>query len=91
MKKQWLIKFIIWNFEDVKGMPLGNLTYQFFANVYFNELDMFVKHKLKTKYYIRYVDDFVILHESKPQLEICKTEINFFLNERLNLELHIQK
>lgn len=46
-------------------MPLGNLTSQFFANVYLNELDQFVKHKLKAKYYIRYVDDFVILHNSK--------------------------
>ncbi len=51
-------------------MPLGNLTSQFFANVYLNELDYFVKHKLKAKYYIRYVDDFVILHPSKSQLKI---------------------
>ena len=51
-----------------KGMPLGNLTSQFFANVYLNELDYFVKHELKVKYYIRYVDDFVILHSSKEYL-----------------------
>jgi hypothetical protein len=51
-------------------MPLGNLTSQFFANVYLNELDHFVKHKLKAKYYIRYVDDFVILDKSKTQLKI---------------------
>jgi len=50
-------------------MPLGNLTSQFFANVYLNELDKFVKHKLKVKYYLRYVDDFVILHKSKKQLK----------------------
>lgn len=52
-----------------KGMPLGNLTGQFFANVYLNEFDYFVKHKLKCKFYVRYVDDFVILHSSKSQLE----------------------
>ena len=78
-------------FLHKKGMPLGNLTSQFFANVYLNELDYFVKHKLKAKYYIRYVDDFVILHENKEQLEIWKAEIDRFLREILKLELHPQK
>jgi len=69
----WLIKRILdnnnsSNLGQIKGMPLGNLTSQFFANVYLNELDYFVKHKLKAKYYIRYVDDFVILHSSREQL-----------------------
>jgi len=72
-------------------MPLGNLTSQFFANVYLNELDYFVKHKLKTKYYIRYVDDFIILHKSKSQLKIWKKQIKLFLKENLKLELHPDK
>ena len=72
-------------------MPLGNLTSQFFANVYLNELDYFVKHKLKAKYYIRYVDDFVILHNSKEQLAAWKQEIAQFLQGKLRLELHPQK
>jgi len=72
-------------------MPLGNLTSQFFANVYLNELDYFVKHKSNAKYYIRYVDDFVILHSSKKQLEIWKKQINDFLKEKLKLELHPDK
>src|SRR3989338_5215996 len=72
-------------------MPLGNLTTQFFANIYLNELDHFVKHVLRAKFYIRYVDDFVILHSSKKQLEIWKEEINTFLHERLKLELHPEK
>ena len=72
-------------------MPLGNLTSQFFANIYLNELDYFVKHKLKAKYYIRYVDDFVILHNSKEQLEKWKTEIDNFLKNNLKLELHPEK
>ena len=72
-------------------MPLGNLTSPFFANIYLNELDYFVKHKLKVKYYIRYVDDFVILHSSEEQLEIWKEQINYFLNEKLKLELHPDK
>ena len=74
-----------------KGMPLGNLTSQFFANVYLNELDYFIKHQLKAKYYIRYVDDFIILHESKEQLEEWKLQIGEFLINRLKLELHPQK
>ncbi len=72
-------------------MPLGNLTSQFFANIYLNELDYFVKHKLKVKYYIRYVDDFVILHSSKSQLKIWKQKINEFLKNKLSLELHPDK
>jgi len=72
-------------------MPLGNLTSQFFANVYLNELDYFVKHKIKAKYYIRYVDDFVILHNSREQLEIWEEQIDNFLKEKLKLELHPQK
>ena len=72
-------------------MPLGNLTSQFFANVYLNDLDYFAKHKLKAKYYIRYVDDFVILHENKKQLEIWKKEINSFLKNKLKIELHPSK
>ena len=77
--------------ERLRGMPLGNLTSQFFANVYLNELDYFVKHVLKAKYYIRYVDDFVILHNSKEQLEIWKEQIDRFLREKLRIELHPQK
>ncbi len=74
-----------------KGMPLGNLTSQFFANVYLHELDWFVKHKLKSKYYVRYVDDFVILHRSKRQLEVWKIVIDNFLRKNLKLELHSDK
>ena len=71
-------------------MPLGNLTSQFFANVYLNELDYFVKHNLKAKYYIRYVDDFVILHEDRERLLEYKNKINLYL-KYLKLELHPNK
>ncbi|MBU0894782.1 MAG: helix-turn-helix domain-containing protein [Nanoarchaeota archaeon] len=95
----WLIKRILANLPTSKsggathskGMPLGNLTSQFFANVYLNELDYFVKHKLKAKYYIRYVDDFVILHNSKKQLENWKVKIDNFLGLKLKIELHKDK
>lgn len=92
----WLIKQILNNYNlgggaRKKGMPLGNLTSQFFANVYLNELDYFVKHKLRIKYYIRYVDDFVILHENKAILEQYKKEISKFLINNLRLNLHPEK
>jgi len=92
-KVLWLIKKILLNYKSKnnKGMPLGNLTSQFFANVYLNELDHFVKHGLKVKYYLRYVDDFVILHRNRGVLSEYKIAINVFLREKLSLELHPEK
>ncbi|MBD3164069.1 hypothetical protein GF323_02640 [Candidatus Woesearchaeota archaeon] len=97
----WLIRKILKNcatqrggeglFNCEKGMPLGNLTSQFFANVYLNELDKYVKHKLKAKYYIRYVDDFVILGSDKNRLEKHKENINNFLRQKLKIDLHPDK
>jgi len=72
-------------------MPLGNLTSQFFANVYLNELDQFIKHKLKVKYYLRYVDDFIILDNSRDKLEKIKIIVNNFLKENLKINLHPNK
>ena len=92
-KVLWLTEKILDNHHyqtSGKGMPIGNLTSQFFANVYLNELDYFIKHELKAKYYIRYVDDFVILHKSKEALELYKAQINEFL-KTIKLELHMQK
>ena len=56
-----------------------------------NEFDQFVKHELKAKYYIRYVDDFVILHDSKEQLELWKKAVNSFLKRKLHLELQLKE
>lgn len=92
-KVMWLIRLILENYETdspSKGMPLGNWTSQFFANVYLNELDQFVKHKLKAKYYIRYVDDFIILHNSKARLKHYQKEITEYI-EGLKLQLHPDK
>ena len=73
-------------------MPLGNLTSQFFANVYLHELDRFVKHGLRVKFYIRYVDDFVLLNSSKEKLlSGVGGAINVFLLKNLKIELHKQK
>ena len=96
IKDKELIKLIIivlYNFESQvkgKGLPLGNYTSQFFANVYLNNLDYFVKHKLKAKYYIRYVDDFIILDKDKKVLLDLKDKIEKYL-KNLRLELHPDK
>jgi len=69
------------------GLPIGNLTSQFFGNVYLNELDQFVKHELKCRHYLRYVDDFVLLHPDPNQLRTWREAIVEFLRQRLGLEL----
>lgn len=73
------------------GLPIGNLSSQFFANIYLNELDQFIKHRLRVRYYIRYVDDFVLLHESPQQLNAWHDQIEAFLAERLHARLNPAK
>ncbi|MCC8157292.1 MAG: reverse transcriptase/maturase family protein [Oscillospiraceae bacterium] len=73
--------------DDV-GMPIGNLTSQLFANVYLNELDQYCKHKLRLHYYIRYMDDVIILLDSKEKLHEIKQELEAFLNDVLHLSLN---
>ena len=73
---------------DNVGLPIGNLTSQMFANLYLNELDQFCKHKLRLHFYIRYMDDIIILHEDKKYLEKVKQEIAVFLGKKLNLQLN---
>lgn len=85
----WLISQVIDSFPD--GLPLGNLTSQVMANIYLNELDQFLKHNLKIKYYLRYADDFVILDNRKDKLESLIKPITQFLNQSLKLELHPKK
>ncbi len=72
-----------------KGLPIGNLTSQFFANVYLNELDHFVKHSLKCRYYIRYVDDFLLLSANQAELYEWKNRIADFLRDRLAIHLKL--
>ena len=85
----WLIEKIIKSFPQ--GLPLGNVTSQLFANIYLNELDQFIKHKLKEKRYIRYCDDFVILGDDPLYLLKLSEEINSFLADNLKLSLHPDK
>jgi retron-type reverse transcriptase len=73
------------------GLPLGNLTSQLFANVYMDVLDQFVKHRLHTKHYIRYADDFVFMHKDRGYLESVLPLVETFLSDELRLQLHPDK
>lgn len=67
------------------GIPIGNLTSQLFANVYLNELDQFVKHELREKHYVRYMDDFIVIHHDKAHLQRVRSQIESFLAISLQL------
>lgn len=89
----WLFEQIIFNSADrnnpeSKNMPIGNLISQWAANLYLNELDMYIKHQLKIKYYIRYMDDFIILHNNSKELHHIKHKISDFLQTNLKLSLN---
>ncbi len=77
-------------FERKRGLPIGNLTSQFFANLYLDGLDHFVKEKLKAKGYVRYVDDFALFHDDPATLENWRQRIGVFLHGR-RLSLHAKK
>jgi len=73
------------------GLPIGNLSSQFFANIYLDALDQFVKHQLRARHYIRYVDDFVLLHDSPRWLNAARGAIEEFLAARLHAALNPHK
>ncbi|MCI9039830.1 MAG: RNA-directed DNA polymerase [Clostridia bacterium] len=71
-----------------KGLPIGNYTSQLFANIYLNELDQYVKHKLKIKYYFRYLDDVLLFTRTKKEAIQALKNISAFLQKKLKLELN---
>lgn len=73
------------------GLPIGNLTSQFFANIYLNLLDQFVKHVLKCKCYIRYVDDIIIISKNIEFLQFVAIEMQKFVENQLGLSFHKNK
>jgi RNA-directed DNA polymerase len=77
----------LFNTEKNKGLPIGNYSSQFFANIYLHELDFFVKQKLGIKHYVRYVDDFILLSRRKDFLLSCFFKILFFVKNKLLLDL----
>jgi RNA-directed DNA polymerase len=73
------------------GLPIGNLTSQFWANVYLNELDQFVKRTLRCRHYVRYVDDLVLLSNDADELLRWRGQIEQFLEVRLRLTLRAER
>lgn len=83
-----LINKIVYSSEGEQGLPIGNYTSQTFANIYLNEADYFIKHKLKCKYYFRYMDDSLILVKTKEEAVYILNEIKNFLENKLKLFLN---
>jgi len=93
-KENWIglpkSKSLFWARPDT-GLPIGNLTSQLFGNVYLDDFDHFIKHKLNCSYYGRYVDDVVIVHPDKEYLKSIIPIIKKYLHDELFLELHPKK
>ncbi|MFA6160482.1 MAG: RNA-directed DNA polymerase [Parcubacteria group bacterium] len=79
------------NENEKRGLPIGNITSQIFANIYLNELDWFIKRELKVKNYFRYADDFTIIYSESDYLENILSQVADFLKNELKLELHPNK
>jgi len=94
----WLLEQIVRSFsaDDTtpfyrRGLPIGNLTSQLFANIYMNEFDQFIKHEMRIKHYARYTDDFIIVSADKEYLDKLINPFQEFLQRRLKLSLHPKK
>lgn len=91
-KTLWLIDTIIDSYHEPGrpgyGIPIGNLTSQLFANIYLDALDQRVKCRLSERWYVRYMDDFIILHHDKDRLRYLRIDIELFLTHQLGLELN---
>ncbi|MEG1008939.1 MAG: RNA-directed DNA polymerase [Clostridia bacterium] len=81
-------KIIIYSDDNLTSIPIGNYSSQFFANIYLDKLDKYVKNTLKCKYYTRYMDDFILILKDKNEAKIFKEKIEIFLKLNLNLELN---
>jgi RNA-directed DNA polymerase len=90
-----LLREVITSFESQhekqKGIPIGNLTSQIFANIYLNELDRFIKHKMKPLRYLRYGDDFIVIERDFVKLMTIKRATTLFLSRKLKLKLNPKK
>lgn len=80
----WLIDVII---DSVSGLPIGNYTSQWFANFFLQDLDHFIKEDLGIRYYVRYIDDFVMLDSNKRKLHRARIKIEEYLNKN---DLHLK-
>lgn len=83
----WLLDDIIDSYPGETNTPIGNFTSQWFGNVYMNELDMYVKHDLRVKCYLRYCDDFLFFANNKDELHDIAAKITAFCRDKLHLTL----
>jgi RNA-directed DNA polymerase len=86
----WLLKDIIYSIEGPTNIPIGNFTSQWLGNLYLNELDQMIKTEYKIKHYIRYCDDFILLHKDKGFLGEMRDIITYFLRNKLALNISRQ-
>ena len=87
-KKLLNLTYIFIYSECGSGIPIGNYTSQYYANIYLHQLDMYIKHELKIEYVIRYLDDLVILLNDKEDCRVVKGKIDMFIKNKLKLELN---
>lgn len=80
----WLLDEII---DSVQGVPIGNYLSQYFGNIYLAYFDHWVKEKLKIKYYLRYADDIILMHDDKDYLQYCFVKIEYYLEKNLKLKI----
>ena len=80
--------FIYESMKDKKGLPIGNYTSQYFANIYLNQLDHYLKEKVGVKYYVRYMDDFISLVQTEEEAKSLLTTIQRFVEDKLHIELN---
>src|SRR5574344_141830 len=83
-----LTKIFIYDDDNNKSIPIGNYTSQYFANIYLNELDHYVNNTLKVNYYIRFMDDFILLLNNKGECKKIKDDIELYLANKLHLNLN---
>jgi hypothetical protein len=81
----------LFNYPSNTGLPIGNLTSQVFGNVYMNDFDHFVNKEMKVKYYGRYVDDMLFVHNDKSFLEDIISQLSHFLLSHFQLKIHPNK
>jgi retron-type reverse transcriptase len=77
-----------WNTEEGRGLAMGNQTSQLFALYYLDPADRLIKEKLRIKYYTRYMDDMVLVHEDKDYLRECLRQLRALCKDELKLELN---
>ena len=83
-----LIHLVIFDGDDHAGIPIGNYTSQYFANIYLNELDQYAKNELRLKYYVRYMDDFICLVPTKAEAKRVFAALSNFVVERLDMRIN---